>query len=212
MSVEDGVLSVMPTRLELYGGEAKGKLVIDASSQPTKYAAQIDLANVAALGLSTTCFRLPLDGRGRMKADLKAAGASPRAIVASLAGTADIAFENGAIKGVSVPQLVQSVATHVLSGWQKNSNKHGLLVTLATFRIEGGKAATDNMLIVGPLLRSPGKGVVDLNTLTLDFRVEPKVILESSPVSRAIRWASAFRSSSAARGPVRRSIPSWQAS
>ncbi len=186
MSVDDGVLAVVPTRLELYGGEAKGKLVIDASGQTPAYAAQVDLTNVAAMTFLDDAFDFRnLDGRGRMKAELKASGASSRAIFASLAGTADIAFENGAIKGVSVPQLVQSVASHILSGWQGNPAGSTDFVTFsATFRIDGGKASTDNMLIVGPLLRSPGKGVVDLNTLTLDFRVDPKVVLEQAGASR----------------------------
>jgi AsmA protein len=186
VTVESGVLTIVPTRLELYGGAAKGKLVIDASGQSPGYAAQIDVANIAALSFLDDAFDFQnLDGRGRMKADLKAGGTSPRAIVASLGGTADITFENGQIKGVSIPQMVQSVATHVLSGWQGASTGRTDFVTFgAAFRLDRGRAATDNMLIVGPLLRSPGKGTVDLNTLTLDFRVDPKIVLDSPGQSR----------------------------
>jgi AsmA protein len=185
-TVESGVLTVVPTRLELYGGAAKGKLVIDASGQSPAYAAQIDVANIAALSFLDDAFAFRnLDGRGRMKADLKAGGTSPRAIVASLGGTADITFENGEIKGVSIPQMVQSVATHVLSGWQgAQTGKTDFVTFGAAFRLDRGRATTDNMLIVGPLLRSPGKGTVDLNTLTLDFRVDPKIVLDSPGQSR----------------------------
>ncbi len=185
-TLESGVLTVVPTRLELYGGAATGKLVIDASGRTPGYAGQIDVANVAALPFLDDAFDFRnLDGRGRMKADLKASGTSPRAIVASLGGTAEITFENGAIKGVSIPQMVQSVATHILDGWQGASSGATNFVTFgAAFRLDHGRAATDNMLIVGPLLRSPGKGTVDLNTLTLDFRVDPKVVLDSPGQSR----------------------------
>jgi AsmA protein len=186
MTVEEGVLTVTPTRLELYDGAAKGKLVVDASSRTPSYAAQVDLANVAALALLDDAFDFRnLDGRGRMTADLKASGASPRAIVSSLEGTTELTFENGEIKGVSIPQIVQSAATHIVNGWQVNSSGTTDFVTFsAAFRLDHGRATTDNMLIVGPLLRSPGKGMVDLNALTLDFRVDPKVVLNQPGQSR----------------------------
>jgi AsmA protein len=180
MTLHDGVLSVVPTRLELYGGSAKGTLTIDASGQTPAYSGQVELANVAALSFLDDAFDFRnLDGRGRMKADLKASGASARAIVASLGGTTDLTFENGELKGVSIPQMVQSVASHILNGWQGTSSGRTEFVTFgASFRLDRGRATTDNMRIVGPLLRSPGKGTVDLNTLTLDMRVDPKVVLD----------------------------------
>jgi AsmA protein len=180
MTLHDGVLSVVPTRLELYGGSAKGTLTIDASGQTPAYSGQVELANVAALSFLDDAFDFRnLDGRGRMKADLKASGSSARAIVASLGGTTDITFENGELKGINIPQMVQSVATHILNGWEGTSSGHTEFVTFsAGFRLDHGRATTDNMRIVGPLLRSPGKGTVDLNTLTLDMRVDPKVVLD----------------------------------
>ena len=47
----------------------------------------------------------------------------------------------------------------------------------AFFRLEGGKASTDNLRVLGPLVRVTGTGTADLAAKRLPFRVEPKLVL-----------------------------------
>src|SRR4029079_1389210 len=45
------------------------------------------------------------------------------------------------------------------------------------FRITAGQATTDNLRLLGPLVRVTGTGTTDLGAKTLQFRVEPKLVL-----------------------------------
>jgi AsmA protein len=47
----------------------------------------------------------------------------------------------------------------------------------ARFRLAKGQATTDDVRLAGPLVRMTGKGAADLVAQTLDFRVEPKLVL-----------------------------------
>ena len=70
------------------------------------------------------------------------------------------------------------MAAGTLSGWQENkAEKTDLTQLSAFFRLEGGKASTDNLQVLGPLVRVTGTGTADLAAKTLQFRVEPKLVL-----------------------------------
>ena len=110
--------------------------------------------------------------------DLTASGLSPRAIVASLGGTADLSFEDGSIRGLNIPSMVNILSSKTMQGWQeKETERTEFGSFFAKFQITDGKATSDDIRLVGPLVRMTGKGTADLVARTLDFRVDPKVVL-----------------------------------
>ena len=109
--------------------------------------------------------------------DLTASGASQRAMVSALAGTASFEFSDGAIRGINVAKLVRNLGSATLSGWQSGEAEKTDFASLgASFKIAQGKAQTSDLHLSGPLVRMAGAGTVDLPAQTINFRVEPQVV------------------------------------
>ena len=127
-----------------------------------------------------------LDGKMQAKISVRSAGASPRAIMSNLGGTVFANFQDGAIRGLNVAQMIRSLTSSTLSGWQEGKEQTTDLTQLsASFRIEKGQATSNDLNLVGPLVRMTGAGTVDLGTKTLAFRVEPKLVMTTEGQGRA---------------------------
>ena len=57
------------------------------------------------------------------KLTLHAAGASQRAIMSNLDGTVFAVFQDGAIRGLNVAQMIRSLTSSTLSGWQEGKEQ-----------------------------------------------------------------------------------------
>lgn len=185
-TIRDGVLSVAMVQSDLYGGGATGKLSIDATRPVPSQALRIELSGLQALPfLSDAIGFTKVEGRLHAKTDLVAAGASMRAMVAGLAGSGEILFENGAIRDVSMPGLAQSLMRGPLAGWQQNQPEKTEFASFeSTFEARGGKLRTEDLKLMAPVFRMNGAGTADLLNASVDFRVEPSITLSGSRAGR----------------------------
>ena len=126
-----------------------------------------------------------LDGRMQAKISVRSVGTSQRAIMSNMAGTAFIVFQDGAIKGLNVAQMIRSLTASTLSGWQDGAEKATDLSQLsASFKIDKGQAQTTDLNLVGPLVKMTGAGTIDLGTKQIGFRVEPKLVMTTEGQGR----------------------------
>jgi len=103
-----------------------------------------------------------------------------------MSGIAFIVFQDGAIKGLNVAQMIRSLTASTLSGWQESSEKATDLSQLsASFKIDKGQAQTTDLNLVGPLVKMTGAGTIDLGTKQIGFRVEPKLVMTTEGQGRA---------------------------
>jgi AsmA protein len=110
--------------------------------------------------------------------DIRSTGRNQREVIANLSGTTTVDFRDGQIRGINVAQMIRSLTSSTLSGWQEDQVQTTDLTELhASFRMEKGKAETSDLRLAGPLVRVTGTGNTDLNTKTLAFRLEPKLVL-----------------------------------
>jgi AsmA protein len=106
--------------------------------------------------------------------------------MAGLQGTAFVVFQDGAIKGLNVAQMIRSLTSSTLSGWQEGKEQATDLTQLsASFKIDKGQAVTTDLNLVGPLVRMTGVGTVALDTKQIGFRVEPKLVMTTEGQGRA---------------------------
>jgi AsmA protein len=182
-----GVLKCGITNLGAYGGQASGELDIDAAGANPAYALRSDLAGVRALPLLRSAAGFDkLDGKLQAKITVRSSGASQRAIMSNLNGTVFAVFQDGAIRGLNVAQMIRSLTSNPLSGWQESPEQTTDLTQLsASFRIEQGQATTSDLNLVGPLVKMTGAGTVDLGQKSLAFRVEPKLVMTTEGQGRA---------------------------
>jgi AsmA protein len=177
-TLANGVLNAAMSRSGVYGGQVEGTVSVDASGDIPAHTVRIDLAGVRALPLlSDVADFNALDGRLQAKIDVRAAGASGRDVMSSLSGSADVRIQDGQILGINVPQMIRTLTAQTLTGWQENRTASTDLSDFsARFQIQGGRATTANLRLLGPLVRVTGSGTVDLAAQTLQFKLDPKLV------------------------------------
>ena len=182
-----GVLKARVSNLGAYGGQANGDLTVDASAGIRTYALRSDLVGVRALPLLKSAADFDkLDGKLQAKIAVRSTGGSARAILSNLSGTVFANFSDGAIRGLNVAQMIRSLTSGTLSGWQESKEQTTDLTQLAaSFRIEKGQATSGDLNLVGPLVRMTGAGTIDLAAKSLAFRVEPKLVMTTEGQGRA---------------------------
>jgi AsmA protein len=175
----NGVLTAGLVRTGAYGGQIQGTLVVDVSQAEPSHALRIDLTGVRALPLLSDIASFDgVDGNMMAKIDARGRGTNLRAIMSTLYGAVDLSMQDGELRSVNIAKMIRFVAAGTLSGWQENKAEKTDLTQLSAFlRLEGGKASTDNLRVLGPLVRVTGTGTADLAAKTLQFRVEPKLVL-----------------------------------
>ena len=186
-TLTSGVLKTQISNLGAYDGNANGDLTIDASTANPAFALRADLTGVRALPLLRSLADFDkLDGKMQTRISVNSTGNNQRAIMANLQGTAFTVFQDGAIKGLNIAQMIRSLTSSTLSGWQEGKEQATDLTQLsASFKIDKGQAVTTDLNLVGPLVRMTGVGTVALDTRQIGFRVEPKLVMTTEGQGRA---------------------------
>jgi AsmA protein len=187
VALAGGVLRCGFPNLGAYGGQLSGQLIVDASRGEPIYALTSDLVGVRALPLLQSAADFDkLDGKLQAKIGVRSSGNSQRAIMSNLGGTVFANFQDGAIRGLNVARMIRSLTSGTLSGWQETKEEATDLSQLsASFRVERGQATTNDLNLIGPLVKMTGAGTVDLAAKSLALRVEPKLVMTTEGQGRA---------------------------
>ena len=187
VALAGGVLRCGFPNLGAYGGQVSGQLIVDASRGEPIYALTSDLVGVRALPLLQSAADFDkLDGKLQAKIGVRSNGNSQRAIMSNLGGTVFANFQDGTIRGLNVARMIRSLTSGPLSGWQETREEATDLSQLsASFRVERGQATTNDLNLIGPLIKMTGTGTVDLAAKSLALRVEPKLVMTTEGQGRA---------------------------
>ena len=128
-----------------------------------------------------------LDGKMQAKIAVRSTGASQRAIMSNLDGTVFAGFQDGAIRGLNVAQMIRSLTSGTLSGWQEGKEQTTDLTQLSRLvpdrqgpghhqRSQSGRAAGADDRRRHHRPRQPR---------SLAFRVEPKLVMTTEGQGRA---------------------------
>jgi AsmA protein len=177
-TLNNGILDVALAPSRLYGGEIQATISVNASDEPPVHALHIDLNGARALPLLSDLADFgSFDGRLQSKIDVRASGNSDKAVMSSLAGTADVRIQDGQIIGINVAKMIRTLTARTLLGWEDNRSETTDLTELSgRFQIQEGRAQTTNLRLFGPLVRVSGSGTIDLNTKTMQFKLDPKLV------------------------------------
>ncbi|MEP3431488.1 MAG: AsmA family protein [Roseibium sp.] len=177
-TINNGVLTATLDKLALYDGTGTGAITLNGSSGMPAVTAKFSLVGLNAYPLLRDSAEFEwIEGTGAINLDIMANGASEHALVQSLNGTANYRFEDGAIRGINLPKMLRGLTVETLLGWQENpSAKTDFSSLTSSFQIQNGVAKSDDLNLVGPLVRMSGKGTTDLPKKSLAWRVEPKIV------------------------------------
>lgn len=178
VALKNGRLNAALTELALYQGRGTGRIVVDASRTPTTIEAAFDLKDVQANPLLTDAVGFDrLEGGMGGTVQLATSGASQRALIGALQGKGDLAFKNGAIRGINLGAMVRNVATAFTDPAARAAQKTDFAELFGTFTVANGIVKNTDLALLSPLLRVAGAGTVDLPKQAMNYRVEPKLAM-----------------------------------
>ena len=177
-TLSGGKLDATLADFNLYGGTGKAAVGIDASGKTPAQSVKVSLVEFDAYPFLRDAVNFQsIEGKGTIALDLNATGASQSAIVSALEGNAKLDFVDGAIRGINVAKMLRNLGTGIVEGWQGGEAEKTDFASLGgSFKVVQGKAATDDLHLVGPLVRMTGAGTMDLPMKQLNFRVDPRLV------------------------------------
>jgi len=173
-----GRLTAQVAELNAYGGQINGTLIIDGSDEAPEVSTNFSAQGVALLRLLTDMAGFSyIDGKGDISGKLQASGRSASDLIADLSGKLTLAAANGAIKGMDVTGLLDTLRGSRLEGWQTTAGTDTKFDRLqAEFLVDHGIAENKDLLLKGPAFEIGGNGYVDLPARSLDYRVSASLV------------------------------------
>jgi AsmA protein len=177
IALREGRLDLSAPSIAMFGGTTKGRVRIDAAGAVPALALDADIAGVQAEPLlSALADSHRLEGTTNAAIRVQTRGSSQRAMVSSLNGTANVAFLNGAIKGINIASALRQLKAVYLDPNASASQKTDFAELSGSFAIRNGVAHTEDLKMLAPLLRLRGKGDVLLPDRRIAMRLEPELV------------------------------------
>jgi AsmA protein len=188
-TLKAGVLRIDFSDVQLYGGRGKGLVAIDASDLVyPRITTNVALDGVEGLPLLKDAADLDwLAGKAKIAAGVTGQGKTQAAIMNSLGGSADIAFNDGAIVGINIPGLLRNIGQGKLGGLSSSpTEKTDFSSMTSSWAINNGVARNSDLKLVGPLIRVTGEGAVKLGDRSIDYTLKPKIVADARGQGGAI--------------------------
>lgn len=180
LKAKDGRLHLDPLAASLYGGSASGAVSADSNGNLIAVRQNLLGVNINPL-MKDALEKDVLEGRGNVSLDVTARGATVSAMKRALAGNANLALRDGAIKGINLAQTFRE-AKALVSARQdavqqaKQADKTDFTELTASFKIAGGVAHNDDLTAKSPFLRLGGSGNIDIGGSTIDYLAKATVV------------------------------------
>jgi AsmA protein len=176
-----GVVNVNPLSANLYQGTLNSNVTVNAAQATPSFAVNAALNGVNIRPLAKDAANLDmLEGRGNVTMNLNTQGNLVSTLKKRLNGTLALNLADGAIKGINLQKLVQSVqslgkgASIQTMGVNKDE-KTPFSEFKATFKVVNGVAHNDDLSVKAPLLRLAGNGNIDIGNDSMDYTAKATV-------------------------------------
>ncbi|WP_027179135.1 AsmA family protein [Maridesulfovibrio bastinii] len=174
-----GVFKIKPASLNVAGGSFASTASIDASGKIPQITAGAKLSGLDGAKLS-----MQLNGEKKFagiigfETSLKTMGNDMKTVFANLDGNFGFTAKDGYVSGFDVLFLAND-AFSVLTGkdMSKGENdKTEFGSASATAKITKGVAVNKDLTLKSPLLRASGEGLMNLNDMKLDYKLDAKIV------------------------------------
>lgn len=181
LRARDGEWRMEPLTGSGYQGRMEARVTVDARRETPRYAAAVDLRDVAIAPLLEALWEEEsrLVGTGNLAWDVNAAGESVDALTRSLSGRGEMLFRDGAVRGINVARIIRHADARLrgeppLDDGEPNATDFTELK--GSFQIRDGVVRNEDLLANSPLLRVAGRGSADLPRQQLEYRVDTTLV------------------------------------
>jgi len=176
----NGRAELAPHSAKLYEGALDGALALDGNANRISLKDKLSSVSIGPL-VKDLAQRDVIEGRGNVALDVQAAGASVNAMKKSLAGNAQVALHDGAIKGFNLGEALRKAESITGSKTAQSqaadqSQKTDFSEMTASFVIRNGVAHNDDLSAKAPLFRVSGAGDIDIGNSRIEYRAKASLV------------------------------------
>ena len=181
-NAKGGRINLNPVKANLYKGSYKGRIAMDVRTDTPKltFIETLSGVNVGPL-LKDVLGKELVSGTANISAELTTTGVELATIKKTLNGKAKFSFQDGAVKGVNIAQIIREANAKLnkKSAPPKTSNETDFTEMSGSVTITNGIVRNKDLKMKSPLLRISGKGNVDLPKEKIKYLVNASIV-ESS--------------------------------
>ncbi|MCZ8277529.1 MAG: AsmA family protein [Acetobacteraceae bacterium] len=173
LRLSNGALTLAPFNLTIPAGRIAGQVTVNAAANPTQFGLRLrsDGAGLDLAALSGALDGLGLRGRGEIAADLRGAGATTRAIAASLDGDLGLALVNARLEqGTAMEALGALLA--LLSPASQRLGAVELRCLALAFGATQGVAQSRALFMDSAIGQISGQAAINLRDESLNGRLD----------------------------------------
>lgn len=180
--VAGGKLGLTVPQSPFYGGTIAAELSADGSGEVPAIKLDMAIADAAAASLLNDAAGFNrLAGKLATNVAISGAGNTTKTLKRSLDGKAAVTFNEGAVRGIDIAEVYNNLVGLLSSGFKADESKKTAFTELgATFAINKGIAHTNDISLVGPLVRMDGAGKIDLAEQTMAINLNPRIVASLS--------------------------------
>ncbi|OQQ06767.1 cell envelope biogenesis protein AsmA [Vibrio splendidus] len=179
-SVNRGIAELTSFTSNLYQGSISATAKLDARKTPATYTAKKKIKGVKVQPLLVDVAENDmLEGTGNIDVNVKGKSLTPTGIKKNLVGTIAINFEDGAVNGINVAQLIRENYAKIKGEKVESTNeaqKTDFSAMKATLKVDKGWVSTNDLSAQSPLLRVTGQGKANFINETVDFLVRTSIV------------------------------------
>ncbi|MGD8231062.1 AsmA family protein [Vibrio sp. TRT 1302] len=179
-AVNRGVAELTSFTSNLYQGSISATARLDARKSPASYTAVKHIKGVKVLPLlKDVANNEMLEGTGNIDVDVKGSSLTPTGIKKNLIGTVAVKFEDGAVNGINVAQLIRENYAKIKGEKVEATEqvqKTDFSAMKATLKLNKGNVSTNDLTMQSPLLRIRGNGSANYINETVDFTVSTSIV------------------------------------
>ncbi|SBT14104.1 AsmA family protein [Vibrio celticus] len=179
-SVNRGIAELTSFTSNLYQGSISATAKLDARKTPATYTAKKKIKGVKVQPLLVDVAENDmLEGTGNIDVNVKGKSLTPTGIKKNLVGTIAINFEDGAVNGINVAQLIRENYAKIKGEKVESTNeaqKTDFSAMKATLKVDKGWVSTNDLSAQSPLLRVTGQGKANFINETVDFLVSTSIV------------------------------------
>ncbi|MEZ9126622.1 AsmA family protein [Vibrio splendidus] len=179
-SVNRGIVELTSFTSNLYQGSISATAKLDARKTPATYTAKKKIRGVKVQPLLVDVANNEmLEGTGNIDVNVKGKSLTPTGIKKNLVGTIVINFEDGAVNGINVAQLIRENYAKIKGEKVESTNeaqKTDFSAMKATLKVDKGWVSTNDLSAQSPLLRVTGQGKANFINETVDFLVRTSIV------------------------------------
>ncbi|MFA0324139.1 AsmA family protein [Vibrio splendidus] len=179
-SVNRGIAELTSFTSNLYQGSISATAKLDARKTPATYTAKKKIRGVKVQPLLVDVANNDmLEGTGNIDVNVKGKSLTPTGIKKNLVGTIVINFEDGAVNGINVAQLIRENYAKIKGEEVESKDeaqKTDFSAMKATLKVDKGWVSTNDLSAQSPLLRVTGQGKANFINETVDFLVRTSIV------------------------------------